>query len=137
MLITLSIVLAEWMSLLSSGRRLEEVGMWLTAVVDRLVVRNSSVTDIKGAAMMFVKAWQEFSREVINRVRGERISCQKELLELERIANELVLHEIEKVLLDDTTKDLLEIISLGTTPVLENVSYIGMIGISIKLHLYK
>ena len=29
-------LLAEWSQLLGSGRRLEEVCMWITAVVDRL-----------------------------------------------------------------------------------------------------
>ena len=48
--------------------------MWLTAVVDRLVVRNTSVSDVKAASRIFVRAWSDFSSEVLHRAREARIS---------------------------------------------------------------
>ena len=48
--------------------------MWLTAVVDRLVVRNTAVSDIKSASRIFVRAWTEFSGEVLQRAKEARIS---------------------------------------------------------------
>ena len=40
-------VMSEWCSLVAGGRRLEEVCVWVTAVVDRLVTRNTHFTDIR------------------------------------------------------------------------------------------
>ena len=48
--------------------------MWLTAVVDRLVVRNTSVSDVKAASRIFIRAWSDFSSEVLHRAREARIS---------------------------------------------------------------
>ena len=39
--------MSEWCSLVAGGRRLEEVCVWVTAVVDRLVTRNTHFTDIR------------------------------------------------------------------------------------------
>ena len=63
----------------------------------------------------------------MNRLRICFIKCLlDDLQELEKLMNDLVLHEIEKVLLEETAKELLESVSLGTTPALEDVDYIGM-----------
>ena len=118
--------------------------MWLTAVVDRLVVRNTSVSNVKAAARIFVRAWAEFSSEVLVRARESNISSAGEnknikknydddhselfledLRELETLLSEVVLHEIEKVLMEETGKELLESVSLNTSPELENIQYIG------------
>ena len=40
-------VLSEWCSMVGGGRRLEEVCVWITAVVDRLVIRNTMFTETR------------------------------------------------------------------------------------------
>ena len=45
--------------------------------------------------------------------------------ELEKLLSDLVLHEIEKVLLEETSKELLASVSQSSTPSLEDSSYVG------------
>ena len=70
----LCLVLTEWCSLVGAGRRLEEVCMWLTAVVDRLVVRNTTVSNVGLAVRIFVKAWTELCEGIKQRGREARIT---------------------------------------------------------------
>ena len=43
--ISLSLVLVEWSSLIKGGRRIEDICVWISAVVERLVLRNNSLPD--------------------------------------------------------------------------------------------
>ena len=58
----------------------------------------------------------------------------EDLKELEKLLNDLVLHEIEKVLMEETGKELLESVSQNTIPALEDISYVGN---TAKLFMYK
>ena len=53
---------------------------------------------------------------------------------MEKLLNDLVLHEIEKVLMEETGKELLESVSQNTIPALEDISYVGN---TAKLFMYK
>ena len=45
--ISLSLVLVEWSSLIKGGRRIEDICVWISAVVERLVLRNKSLPDTR------------------------------------------------------------------------------------------
>jgi len=117
-------LLAEWSQLLGSGRRLEEVCMWVTVVVDRLVARNPAVPSATLAARTFHVAWTEFSSKVRESARRLRLPARGEVAGLAGLLHELVLQEVERLLAEETAAGLREAAATGERPRLEELAFV-------------
>ena len=95
----------------------------------RLVSRNTTIVDVRAAVSLFVAAWAEFSRAVLQKVADIEASCAGELRQLVRLFSELILHEIEKILLEETSKDLLSCVSQSTVPHMQDLIFIGQFSV--------
>ena len=91
----------------------------------RLVSRNTTIVDVRAAVSLFVAAWAEFSRALLQKVADIEASCAAEIRQLAKLFSELILHEIEKILLEETSKDLLSCVSQSTVPLMQDLIFIG------------
>ena len=91
--------------------------------------RNTTIVDVRAAVSLFVAAWAEFSRAVLQKVADIEASCAGELRQLVRLFSELILHEIEKILLEETSKDLLSCVSQSTVPHMQDLIFIGQFSV--------
>ena len=127
--ISVLLVLSEWCSLVGAGRRLGEITIWMTAVVDRLVCRNTTIVDVRAAVSLFVAAWADFSRAVLQKVADIEASCAGEIRQLVKLFSELILHEIEKILLEETSKDLISCVSQSSVPLMQDLMFVGLLAL--------
>ena len=104
----------------------------LTYFSPRLVCRNTTIVDVRAAVSLFVAAWAEFSRAVLQKVADIEAACAGEIRQLVRLFSELILHEIEKILLEETSKELLSCVSQSTVPLMQDLIFIGQFWSNIK-----
>ena len=93
--------------------------------VTRLVCRNTALVDVRTAGSIFVAAWKEFSRVLLLKLTDKEASCAGEIKQLVRLFTELILHEIEKILLEETSKDLFSCVSQSSVPLMQDLVFIG------------
>ena len=97
----------------------------------RLVSRNTTIVDVRAAVSLFVAAWAEFSRALLQKVADIEAICAGEIRQLVKLFSELILHEIEKILMEETSKDLLSCVSQSTVPLMQDLIFIGMLSLSL------
>ena len=93
--------------------------------------RNTTIVDVRAAVSLFVAAWAEFSRALLQKVADIEAICAGEIRQLVKLFSELILHEIEKILLEETSKDLLSCVSQSTVPLMQDLIFIGMLSLSL------
>ena len=93
--------------------------------VIRLVCRNTSLVDVRTAGSLFVAAWKEFSRLLLQRLADTEATSAGEISQLVKLFTELILHEIEKILLEETSKDLFCCVSQSSVPLMQDYVFVG------------
>ena len=91
--------------------------------------------DVRTAGSLFVAAWKEFSRLLLQRLADTEATSAGEISQLVKLFTELILHEIEKILLEETTKDLVSCVSQSTVPLMQDLIFIGQFSANIKSSL--